>query len=140
MMTRKDYVETARILNKYKTTIDEKDFTDLVDDFAFMFEKDNPRFVTDKFIEAVNNDNEQTNNITCTTNAMGTNSFWYLPSNQRTKENGKEMILDNGTLIAIVIALAGSLGMMIAFWNRNVQLEKEIRRLQIALRTERIKK
>jgi hypothetical protein len=58
MMTRKDYVETARILNKYKTTIDEKDFTDLVDDFAFMFEKDNPRFVTDKFIEAVNNDNE----------------------------------------------------------------------------------
>ena len=58
MMTRKDYVETARILNKYKKTIDEKDFTDLVDDFAFMFEKDNPRFVTDKFIEAVNNDNE----------------------------------------------------------------------------------
>lgn len=85
-------------------------------------------------------DNEQTNNITRTNNAMGTNSFWYLPSNQRTKKNGKEMILDNGTLIAIVIALAGSLGMMIAFWNRNVQLEKEIRRLQIALRTERIKK
>jgi uncharacterized integral membrane protein len=50
------------------------------------------------------------------------------------------MILDSGTLIAIVIALAGSLGMMIAFWNRNMQLEKEIRRLQIALRTERLKK
>ena len=50
------------------------------------------------------------------------------------------MILDTGTLIAIVIALAGSLGMMIAFWNRNMQLEKEIRRLQIALRTERLKK
>jgi hypothetical protein len=29
---------------------------------------------------------------------------------------------------------------MIAFWQRNVQLEKEIRRLQIALRTERLKK
>jgi uncharacterized integral membrane protein len=50
------------------------------------------------------------------------------------------MILDTGTLIAIVIALAGSLGMMIAFWQRNIQLEKEIRRLQVALRSERIKK
>jgi hypothetical protein len=50
------------------------------------------------------------------------------------------MILDNGTLIAIVIALTGSLGTMIAFWQRNVRLEKEIRRLQIALRTERLKK
>jgi hypothetical protein len=50
------------------------------------------------------------------------------------------MILDNGTLIAIVIALSGSCGMMIAFWNRTVKLEREIRRLQIALRTERNKK
>lgn len=50
------------------------------------------------------------------------------------------MIMDNGTLIAIVIALTGSIGMMIAFWQRNVQLEKEVRRLQVALRTERLKK
>ena len=50
------------------------------------------------------------------------------------------MILDTGTLIAITIALAGSVGMMIAFWQRNVKLEKEIRRLQVALRSERIKK
>jgi uncharacterized integral membrane protein len=50
------------------------------------------------------------------------------------------MILDNGTIIAIVIALAGSVGMMIVFWNRNIQLEREIRRLQVALRTERLKK
>jgi hypothetical protein len=50
------------------------------------------------------------------------------------------MILDTGTLIAIVIALSGSLGMMLAFWKHNVKLEKEIRRLQIALRTERLKK
>jgi hypothetical protein len=49
------------------------------------------------------------------------------------------MILDTGTLIAIVIALAGSVGMMIAFWNRTIQLEKEIRRLQVMLRTERLK-
>jgi hypothetical protein len=50
------------------------------------------------------------------------------------------LILDNGTAAAIIIALVGSLGMMIAFWQRNVQLEKEIRRLQVALRTERLKK
>lgn len=50
------------------------------------------------------------------------------------------MILDNGTLIAIVIALTGSLGMMIAFWRRTIQLEKEIRRLQIVLRSQRTKK
>jgi hypothetical protein len=49
------------------------------------------------------------------------------------------MILDTGTMIAITIALAGSVGMMIAFWNQNVQLQTEIRRLQIALRTERLK-
>jgi uncharacterized integral membrane protein len=50
------------------------------------------------------------------------------------------MLMDTGTLAAIIIALTGSLGMMIAFWQRNVQLEKEIRRLQVALRTERLKK
>lgn len=52
MMTRKDYVEVARILNKYKATLKEEDFTDICDDFAFMFEKDNPRFLIDKFLEA----------------------------------------------------------------------------------------
>ena len=50
------------------------------------------------------------------------------------------MILDTATLIAITIALAGSVGMMIAFWKHNIKLEKEIRRLQVALRTERLKK
>jgi hypothetical protein len=50
------------------------------------------------------------------------------------------MILDNGTLIAIVIALAGSLSMMLLFWKQNVEQQKEIRRLQVALRTERLKK
>lgn len=59
MMTRKDYVETARILNKYKTSIDEKDFIDLVDDFSFMFENDNERFNSEKFLEACNNDTKQ---------------------------------------------------------------------------------
>ena len=51
-MSRKDYVESARILNKYKGVMDENDFTDLVDDFSFMFEKDNPNFIVDKFWEA----------------------------------------------------------------------------------------
>jgi len=49
------------------------------------------------------------------------------------------MILDNGTLIAIVIALAGSLSMMLVFWKQNVEQHKEIRRLQILLRDERKK-
>jgi hypothetical protein len=50
------------------------------------------------------------------------------------------MILDTGTLIGITIALAGSLGVMIAFWKQNIAMQKEIRRLQVALRTERLKK
>ena len=53
-MSRKDYVESARILNKYKNVIDETDFKDLTDDFSFMFEKDNPNFIPDKFLEACN--------------------------------------------------------------------------------------
>jgi hypothetical protein len=50
------------------------------------------------------------------------------------------MILDTGTIIAITIALAGSVGIMIAFWKQNIEQHKEIRRLQVALRTERLKK
>ena len=50
------------------------------------------------------------------------------------------MMLDTGTLIAIIIALTGSLGVMAAFWKQNIEMQKEIHRLQIALRLERIKK
>lgn len=57
-MTRKDYIEISRILNKYNAEIDELIFRDLVDDFAYMFENDNPRFNSEKFWEACNNDNE----------------------------------------------------------------------------------
>jgi hypothetical protein len=49
------------------------------------------------------------------------------------------MILDTGTLIAIVIALGGSLTVMCLFWKQNVEQHKEIRRLQILLRDERKK-
>ena len=50
------------------------------------------------------------------------------------------MILDTGTLIGITIALAGSLTVMILFWKQNIEMQKEIRRLQVALRSERLKK
>ena len=49
------------------------------------------------------------------------------------------MILDNGTLIAIVIALGGSITVMCLFWKQNIEQHKEIRRLQLALRDERNK-
>jgi len=44
------------------------------------------------------------------------------------------MILDTGTLIAIVIALGGSITVMCLFWKQNVEQQKEIRRLQVAVR------
>ena len=50
------------------------------------------------------------------------------------------MILDTGTLIGITIALAGSIFVMVSFWKQNIELQKEIRRLQVALRSERLKK
>jgi cbb3-type cytochrome oxidase cytochrome c subunit len=49
------------------------------------------------------------------------------------------MILDTGTLIAIVIALAGSITIMCLFWKQNIEQQKEIRRLQVALRDKRNK-
>jgi hypothetical protein len=44
------------------------------------------------------------------------------------------MILDTGTLIAIVIALAGAITVMCLFWKQNIEQQKEIRRLQVAVR------
>jgi hypothetical protein len=49
------------------------------------------------------------------------------------------MILDTGTLVAIVIALGGSITVMCLFWKQNIEQQKEIRRLQLALRDERNK-
>lgn len=53
MMTRKDYVKTAEILNgaifgTFETT------AELVDAFAEMFASDNPNFDRDRFVYAVN--------------------------------------------------------------------------------------
>lgn len=52
MMTRKDYVKTAEILNDYYfggTDVDE-----MIQAFVEMFEADNPNFDRDRFIYAVN--------------------------------------------------------------------------------------
>jgi hypothetical protein len=39
------------------------------------------------------------------------------------------MILDTGTMIAIIIALAGSMTVMCLFWRENIFLQKQIRKL-----------
>jgi hypothetical protein len=44
------------------------------------------------------------------------------------------MILDTGTIIAITIALAGSITVMCLFWKQNIEQQKEIRRLRNELR------
>jgi uncharacterized integral membrane protein len=42
-------------------------------------------------------------------------------------------------IIAIIIALLGCLTIMCLFWKQNIALQKEVRRLQLALRDERKK-
>ena len=44
------------------------------------------------------------------------------------------MILDNGTLLAIIIALVGSMSVMFLFWKQNIALTKENYRLRNELR------
>jgi hypothetical protein len=53
MMTRKDYVETANILNEYVDEIDFSILADIAENFAEMFSNDNPRFSHQRFIDAV---------------------------------------------------------------------------------------
>ena len=52
MMTRKDYVETAKILQMFSNTIDSGDFQDLIFEFSEWFASDNPRFDEQKFFDA----------------------------------------------------------------------------------------
>ena len=55
MMTRKDYVATAKILNKMLdkiTVAQEEAFDEMVMDFSDMFQADNERFLVDKFVDA----------------------------------------------------------------------------------------
>lgn len=58
MMTRKDYVETAEILNKFANVIDTITFQDLVFEFSEWFSSDNPRFDENKFWNACTKDLE----------------------------------------------------------------------------------
>jgi hypothetical protein len=51
-MTRKDYVETAKILNKFVDSIDANDFDELVFQFSEWFLSDNPRFDESRFYDA----------------------------------------------------------------------------------------
>ena len=52
MMTRKDYVETAKILNLFVDKIDSRQFEDLIFEFSEWFRSDNPRFNENKFWDA----------------------------------------------------------------------------------------
>jgi hypothetical protein len=52
MMTRKDYVETAKILNMFSDSMDSHVFNDLVFEFSEWFASDNPRFDENKFYDA----------------------------------------------------------------------------------------
>jgi hypothetical protein len=49
MMTRKDYVTTAEIINSYASEIKLEVLEDLVNDFIVMFSEDNERFDSDRF-------------------------------------------------------------------------------------------
>ena len=49
MMTRKDYVATAEIINSYADEIKLTVLEDLVNDFIEMFATDNERFDSDRF-------------------------------------------------------------------------------------------
>jgi hypothetical protein len=51
-MTRKDYVETAKILNKFVDSIDANDFDELIFQFSEWFLSDNPRFDESRFYDA----------------------------------------------------------------------------------------
>ena len=54
MMTRKDYIATAEILNYMSNKTHPALFSKVVNDFAEMFAKDNPRFDVVRFHEASN--------------------------------------------------------------------------------------
>lgn len=53
MMTRKDYVEVAKIISKHSKG-EHCRLDVLIDDFAFWFAEDNPNFKIKKFLEACN--------------------------------------------------------------------------------------
>ena len=57
MMTRKDYISTANILNSKVDEIDFLILADIAEQFAEMFANDNERFDHQRFIDAVFQEN-----------------------------------------------------------------------------------
>jgi hypothetical protein len=53
MMTRKDYVSTAKILKTFVDVIEPTTMVELVEDFIEMFQNDNPNFDYEIFLKAV---------------------------------------------------------------------------------------
>ena len=53
MMTRKDYVKIAEILNAYHLEIEAQIFEDLLSDFQTFFKRDNSNFDKNIFRDAV---------------------------------------------------------------------------------------
>jgi len=53
MMTRKDYVSVADILNLFRDDVENQTMKDLVQEFSDFFAEDNPRFNSQRFSEAV---------------------------------------------------------------------------------------
>ena len=49
-----------------------------------------------------------------------------------------KMILDTGTILAIIIALGGSITVMCLFWKQNAQLTRENYRLRNELRKSKV--
>jgi len=52
MMTRKDYVRTAQIINSVHFFVNDNVSLHLINSFADYFQADNPRFDRQKFIQA----------------------------------------------------------------------------------------
>ena len=66
MMTRKDYVITAEILNRFLHSNNEmvnvwEAVEDIANEFAEYFEADNERFSRERFMQAVEGDQDETN-------------------------------------------------------------------------------
>lgn len=68
---------------------------------------------------------------------MGTNHLGNQYGSRRTKGDETKMILDTGTLVAMLIGLLSSITLIFIFANKQMKLEKEIRRLQLELRKKR---
>lgn len=74
MMTRKDYVEVAKIIAKHSKG-DECRLDTLTEDFAFWFAEDNPRFNMEKFLEACNGQSNDNNRSTI----FSWQRFYFIP-------------------------------------------------------------